>query len=199
MSTRTRSSRSSAAAPPPLPTASPATARRILGIDPGLRVTGFGVIAVTGSRLAYVTCGCIRSDARDLLPERLRMILADLTEVIGREAPTEVAVEKIFVNVNPQSTLLLGQARGAAISAAVQAGLPVAEYTALQVKQAVVGHGKAAKEQVQEMVRRLLNLPGTPSTDAADALACAIAHAHSAVGLGGLRTAGYRVRGGRLV
>ena len=85
----------------------------------------------------------------------------------------------MFVNVNPQSTLLLGQARGAAIAAAVQAGLPVAEYTALQVKQAVVGHGKAAKEQVQEMVKRLLNLPGAPSTDAADALACAIAHAHA--------------------
>jgi len=113
------------------------------------------VVAVAGSRLAYVTCGCIRSDARAALPARLAMILADLTEVIAREQPTEVAVEKVFVNVNPQSTLLLGQARGAAISAAVQAGLPVAEYTALQVKQAVVGHGKAAKEQVQEMVKRL--------------------------------------------
>jgi crossover junction endodeoxyribonuclease RuvC len=191
MSTPTRSSRSSAA-PPPAP-------RRILGIDPGLRVTGFGVVAVTGSRLAYVTCGCIRSHARDALPARLRMILADLSQIIAREQPTEVAVEKVFVNVNPQSTLLLGQARGAAISAAVQAGLPVAEYTALQVKQAVVGHGKAAKEQVQEMVRRLLDLPGAPSADAADALACAIAHAHGAVGLGGLRRAGYRVRGGRLV
>ena len=173
--------------------------RRILGIDPGLRVTGFGVVTVTGSRLAYVTCGCIRSDAREALPGRLRMILADLTEVIAREQPTEVAVEKVFVNVNPQSTLLLGQARGAAIAAAVQAGLPVAEYTALQVKQAVVGHGKAAKEQVQEMVKRLLSLSGAPSTDAADALACAIAHAHAAAGLLGLRHAGYRVRGGRLV
>ena len=173
--------------------------RRILGIDPGLRVTGFGVVAVTGGKLAYVTCGCIRSDAREALPARLKMILADLAEVIARERPTEVAVEKVFVNVNPQSTLLLGQARGAAISAAVQAGLPVAEYTALQVKQAVVGHGKAAKEQVQEMVKRLLSLSGAPSTDAADALACAIAHAHAAAGLLGLRHAGYRVRGGRLV
>jgi crossover junction endodeoxyribonuclease RuvC len=173
--------------------------RRILGIDPGLRVTGFGLIAVAGSELAFVTCGCIRSDARDLLPERLAIIVADLGAVIAREQPTEVAVEKIFVNVNPQSTLLLGQARGAAIAAAVQAGLPVAEYTALQVKQAVVGHGKAAKAQVQEMVKRLLRLPGAPSPDAADALACAIAHAHGAVGLGGLRKAGYRVRGGRLV
>jgi len=173
--------------------------RRILGIDPGLRVTGFGVVAVTGNKLAYVTCGCIRSDARDGLPARLAMIVADLAEVIARERPTEVAVEKVFVNVNPQSTLLLGQARGAAIAVAVQAGLPVAEYTALQVKQAVVGHGKAAKEQVQEMVKRLLNLPGAPSTDAADALACAIAHAHAAAGLLASRHAGYRVRGGRLV
>ena len=108
--------------------------------------------------------------------------------MIAQHRPTEVAVEKVFVNVNPQSTLLLGQARGAAISAAVLAELPVAEYTALQVKQAVVGHGKAAKEQVQEMVRRLLDLPGAPSPDAADALACAIAHAHGAQGLGGLRS-----------
>ena len=157
------------------------------------------MVAVTGSKLVFVTCGCIRSDARDALPARLGTILADLAAVIAREQPTEVAVEKVFVNVNPQSTLLLGQARGAAISAAVQAGLPVAEYTALQVKQAVVGHGKAAKEQVQEMVKRLLNLPGIPSADAADALACAIAHAHAAAGLLGLRRGGYRVRGGRLI
>ncbi len=185
----------------PLSGAAPRTAaaRRILGIDPGLRVTGFGVISVTGNALTYLTCGCIRSDASQRLPERLKMILDDLAVVIARSQPTEVAVEKIFVNVNPQSTLLLGQARGAAISAAVQAGLPVAEYTALQVKQAVTGHGKAAKSQVQEMVTRLLRLPGTPSTDAADALACAIAHAHSAQGMGGLATTGYRVRGGRLV
>lgn len=174
-------------------------ARRILGIDPGLRVTGFGVIHVTGNRLAYVTCGCIRSSSDGTLPERLGVILRDLSQVIAQHRPTEVAVEKVFVNVNPQSTLLLGQARGAAISAAVLADLPVAEYTALQVKQAVVGHGKAAKEQVQEMVRRLLDLPGAPSPDAADALACAIAHAHAAQGLAGLRQTGYRVRGGRLV
>src|SRR5207247_9393599 len=154
-----------------------APVRAILGIVPGLRVTGFGVVAVTGSHLAFITCGCIRSDARDALPARLAMILTDLRAVIAREQPTEVAVEKVFVNVNPHSTLLLGQARGAAIAAAVQAGLPVAEYTALQVKQAVVGHGKAAKAQVQEMVKRPVKLPGAPSADAADALACAIAHA----------------------
>jgi crossover junction endodeoxyribonuclease RuvC len=183
-----------------LPTrrSAPAPVRRILGIDPGLRVTGFGVIAVDGSRLAYVACGCIRS-SDGTLPERLGMILRDLREVIALHRPTEVAVEKVFVNVNPQSTLLLGQARGAAISAAVLAELPVAEYTALQVKQAVVGHGKAAKEQVQDMVRRLLDLSGAPSPDAADALACAIAHAHAAQGFAGMRKTGYRVRGGRLV
>ncbi len=101
--------------------------------------------------------------------------------------------------MNPQSTLLLGQARGAAIAALVAANLPVAEYSALQVKQAVVGHGKAAKEQVQAMVTRLLKLPGNPSPDAADALACAIAHAHGGQGMGALATAGRRVKGGRLV
>jgi crossover junction endodeoxyribonuclease RuvC len=161
-------------------------------------MTGFGVISVAGNRLTYVTCGCIKSGDGEL-PARLRVILTDLAEVIARHHPTEVAVEKVFVNVNPHSTLLLGQARGAAISAAVLAELPVVEYTALQVKQAVVGHGKAAKEQVADMVRRLLSLPGAPSPDAADALACAIAHAHGAFGYRGLEATAYRVRRGRLV
>ena len=172
--------------------------RRILGIDPGLRVTGFGLIVASGGRLQYLASGCIRNETGEL-PDRLKLILLDLQEVIAAHHPTEVAVEKVFVNVNPQSTLLLGQARGAAISAAVLANLPVSEYTALQVKQAVVGHGKAAKEQVQEMVRRLLALPEAPSPDAADALACAICHAHGAEGLGGMRGHGYRVRRGRLL
>jgi len=173
--------------------------RRILGVDPGLRVTGFGVIVVQGSRLQYVTSGCIRNSGGEL-PERLRIILRDLASVIAMHQPTEVAVEKVFVNVNPHSTLLLGQARGAAISAAVMADIPVSEYTALQVKQAVVGHGKAAKNQVQEMVKRLLALTSAPATDAADALACAICHAH---GTGGYASAGsaaegYRIRRGRI-
>ena len=133
------------------------------------------------------------------LPSRLKVILQDLRQVIDSFEPTEVAVEIVFVNVNPQSTLLLGQARGAAISAAVMADLPVAEYTALQIKQAVAGHGKAAKEQVQEMVKRLLNLPSAPSADAADALACAICHAHAAESFGGLRRAGFKVRAGRIL
>jgi crossover junction endodeoxyribonuclease RuvC len=170
----------------------------ILGIDPGLRVTGFGVIQRDGQKLRYVTSGVIRSPTAEL-PDRLKSILDHLTEVITEYGPDQVAVEKVFVNVNPASTLLLGQARGAAICAAVSQGLPVAEYTALQVKQAVVGNGHAAKEQVQEMVRRLLSLPGEPSADAADALACAICHAHGGLGLGKLSTAGYRVRRGRLV
>ena len=172
--------------------------RRVLGIDPGLRSTGFGVISVDGGALGYVTCGCIRTGEAEL-PLRLGVILRDLCEVIARYRPTEVAIEKVFVNVNPQSTLLLGQARGAAISAAVLAEIPVNEYTALQVKQAVVGHGKAAKQQVQDMVRRLLKLQREPSPDAADALACAIAHAHNAQGLAQMRGAGRRVRRGRLL
>ena len=122
-----------------------------------------------------------------------------MRELVEQYRPDQSAIEIVFVNVNPQSTLLLGQARGAAISALVHAGLPVAEYTALQTKQAVVGHGKAAKDQVQAMVIRLLNLPGAPTADAADALACAIAHAHGGQGLGAMATAGYRVKGGRLI
>ncbi len=172
--------------------------RRILGIDPGLRSTGYGVIVHAQRKLRYVASGCIKAPAGEL-PGRLKVILQDLGEVIGLFTPTEVAVEIVFVNVNPQSTLLLGQARGAAISAAVLADLPVAEYTALQIKQAVAGHGKAAKEQVQEMVRRLLGLEAAPSSDAADALACAICHAHAAESFGGLRRTGYRVRDGRIL
>jgi crossover junction endodeoxyribonuclease RuvC len=171
---------------------------RILGIDPGLRITGFGVIDKTGQKLAYVTSGCIRSNEKDALPLRLKTLLDGISEVISIYVPSEAAIEKVFVNVNPQSTLLLGQARGAAISALVLASLPVAEYTALQIKQAVVGHGKAAKEQVGHMVTRLLQLPGEPSADAADALACAICHAHGSQ-LGGMATQGFRVRNGRLV
>lgn len=171
---------------------------RILGIDPGLRATGFGVIGREGSTLSYVTSGCIRSDAAAGLPERLKSIFEGLAQIIREHEPAEVAVEKVFVNVNPQSTLLLGQARGAALCAAVMSGLPVCEYTPQQVKQAVVGKGSARKEQVQEMVRRLLALAGHPSTDAADALACAICHAHGAFGLGAYPTRGLAVRRGRL-
>ena len=172
--------------------------RRILGIDPGLRVTGFGILEARGSDLVYVSSGCIRATGSSL-PIRLGVIVRDLAHVIAEQCPTEVAVEKVFVNINPHSTLLLGQARGAAIAAAVLAGLPVSDYTAGQVKQAVVGAGRALKPQVQEMVRRLLALPGVPAADAADALAAAICHAHASTGIGTLARRGYRVRGGRLL
>jgi crossover junction endodeoxyribonuclease RuvC len=155
------------------------------------------VIESAGSKLRYVSSGCVRSGAGDLAA-RLKAILEGLNEVIAAHGPVEVAVEKVFVNVNPQSTLLLGQARGTAICAAVLAGLPVAEYTALQVKQSVVGKGHANKEQVQHMVRRLLALPGDPAPDAADALACAICHAHGRA-LGSVSTRGLRLKSGRLV
>jgi crossover junction endodeoxyribonuclease RuvC len=155
------------------------------------------VIEKRGSGLIYVASGCIKSPDGEL-PDRLKNILHSVQEVIRLYSPAEVAVEKVFVNVNPQSTLLLGQARGAAICGAVLSDLPVAEYTALQVKQAVVGNGHAQKEQVQEMVKRLLKLPSNPSADAADALACAICHAHGGL-VGAMSTKGYRVKGGRLV
>jgi crossover junction endodeoxyribonuclease RuvC len=171
---------------------------RILGIDPGLRVTGFGVLDKAGQKLAYVTSGCIKTREGEL-PIRLKAILDGLDEVIAACKPDQIALEKVFVNVNPQSTLLLGQARGTAICAAVIHKLPVSEYTALQVKQAVVGNGHARKDQVQAMVMRLLKLGGEPSPDAADALACAICHAHGGQGLGNLPTAGFRVRHGRLI
>ena len=180
------------------------SALRILGIDPGLRITGFGVIDKIENKINYITSGVIKTasgktDNREELPARLKIILDGIFEVIDKYKPAQVAVEKVFVNVNPQSTLLLGQARGAAISAAVIRDLTVAEYTALQVKQSVVGNGHAHKEQVQEMVKRLLQLSAIPSPDSADALACAICHAHAGQGLGKLATAGFRVKNGRLV
>ena len=154
------------------------------------------MIESAGAKLRYVTSGCVKSGEGDLAA-RLKAILEGLNQVIAVHGPVEVAVEKVFVNVNPQSTLALGQARGTAICAAVIAGLPVSEYTALQVKQSVVGNGHARKEQVQHMVRRLLALPGDPSPDAADALACAICHAHGK-SLGALSTRGMRMKNGRL-
>ncbi|WP_374347410.1 crossover junction endodeoxyribonuclease RuvC [Chitinimonas sp.] len=169
---------------------------RILGIDPGLRTTGFGIIDSAGQNRSYIASGCIRS-GEGSLPERLKVLLDGIAAVCRQHRPDCAAVELVFVNVNPQSTLLLGQARGAAISALVLAGLPVAEYTALQVKQAVVGNGHAAKEQVSHMVQRLLQLNGAPQSDAADALACALTHANHQGGL--IAQAGYKSRRGRWV
>ncbi|MCS6766140.1 MAG: crossover junction endodeoxyribonuclease RuvC [Candidatus Protistobacter heckmanni] len=178
----------------------------ILGIDPGLRITGFGVIRKTGGKLSYIASGTIRTETESSLPERLKVLFQGIAEVVETYRPDCAAIEKVFVNVNPQSTLLLGQARGAAITALTVGGLPVQEYTALQLKQAVVGYGRANKAQVQEMVTRLLDLASTPSPDAADALGMAICHAHSGSGLQtlgeiapGLAKRGLRVRRGRLI
>ncbi len=132
---------------------------RILGIDPGLRVTGFGVIDQHGQKLSYVASGVIKTADGDL-PSRLGTIFAGITTLIEQHRPDQASIEKVFVNVNPQSTLLLGQARGAAIAGLVAGGLPVAEYTALQLKQGIVGTGRATKAQVQDMVVRLLLLSG---------------------------------------
>jgi crossover junction endodeoxyribonuclease RuvC len=178
--------------------ASQTVATRILGLDPGLRITGFGLVDQLGSQLRYVASGCIKTKDGEL-PGRLKTLLDGVREVIATYQPDVVAVEKVFVNVNPQSTLLLGQARGAVICGAVSCELPVAEYTALQVKQSVVGYGKAHKEQVQHMVQRRLLLDASPGADAADALACAICHAHGAQGLGGLAGVGTRRRAGRIL
>ena len=152
----------------------------ILGIDPGLQRTGFGLIEASGARLTYVASGTISTleAPRGDLPLRLKIIFEGVQEVVQRYTPDCACAEIVFVNVNPQSTLLLGQARGAALAALVSGGLPVAEYTALQMKKAIVGHGLATKAQVQEMVRRLLKLGALPGKDAADALGLAISHAH---------------------
>ena len=154
---------------------------RILGIDPGLQRTGFGIIEADGPRLRYVASGTISTleVPRGDLPARLKIIFEGVQEVVRTYTPDCACAEIVFVNVNPQSTLLLGQARGAALAALVTGGLGVAEYTALQMKKAVVGHGLATKGQVQEMVKRLLRLPTLPGADAADALGLAISHAHA--------------------
>ncbi|WP_322996855.1 crossover junction endodeoxyribonuclease RuvC [Castellaniella sp.] len=180
---------------------------RILGVDPGLRRTGFGVIEAHGARLRYVASGTIVVPAALPLHARLKVILDNLREVARDTQPDQAAVEKVFLNTNPASTLLLGQARGAALCALADSGLAVQEYTALQIKKAVVGTGRASKEQIQTMVRHLLRLDGTPAPDAADALACAICHAHCAPLAARLQTLapetlsvrGRRLRTGRLV
>ena len=169
---------------------------RVLGIDPALRTTGFGVIDVDGPALHYVASGTIKTDSVDSghLPLRLKVIFDGVRELVERYQPHCASVEIVFVNVNPQSTLLLGQARGAAITGLVSAGVDVSEYTALQMKKAVVGAGHARKEQVQEMVMRLLKLPGLPGKDAADALGLAVCHAHAASSFAAIEKATQRVR-----
>lgn len=151
---------------------------RILGIDPGTRITGYGLIEKVGNRLLHVDNGAIYTRTDAPLSDRLKTIYDGLCRVIGEHAPETMAVERIFVAKNALSALKLGHARGVAMLAGVHAELPVAEYTAVEVKKAVVGYGKAAKLQVQQMVRVLLNLPEIAQEDASDALAVAICHAH---------------------
>jgi crossover junction endodeoxyribonuclease RuvC len=168
----------------------------ILGVDPGSRKTGFGIINAVGSQLEYVVSGCIRLPDVEL-PERLGLIFHSLNEIIETHSPQQVAVEQVFFAKNAASALKLGQARGAAIVAAVSHGLEVAEYSARQIKHAVVGRGAADKQQVQMMVTALLKLNAAPQEDAADALAAALCHAHTQQSL--IQMAGAtKVRRGRI-
>jgi crossover junction endodeoxyribonuclease RuvC len=150
----------------------------ILGIDPGSRITGFGVISTTGSHHSYLGCGCIKTQS-DCMAERLHQIYTGLCEVINTYQPNESSIEQVFMNKNANSALKLGQARGAALVALAAHNLSIAEYTPRRIKQAIVGHGGAEKNQVQHMVKILLNLQKTPQADAADALAIALCHANS--------------------
>ncbi|QSX35265.1 crossover junction endodeoxyribonuclease RuvC [Shewanella avicenniae] len=159
----------------------------ILGIDPGSRITGYGVIQCQGRHQIYLGSGCIRT-ASDDLPQRLQQIFMGISEIIRQYQPEQMAIEKVFLAKNADSALKLGQARGAAIVAATNAGLPVSEYTATQIKSAVVGTGRAQKTQVQHMITQILKLPGKPQADAADALSVAVCHYHtcqSLVAMGG--------------
>lgn len=158
----------------------------LIGIDPGSRMTGYGIIQQTGDKLTFLDAGTIRTEVSEM-PERLKRIFAGVTRIVAhyqkyKTAPDEpmiAAIEQVFMASNPDSALKLGQARGAAIAALVSQDLEVHEYTARQIKQAVCGYGAADKQQVSEMVVRLLNLPVMPQADAADGLACAICHAHN--------------------
>ncbi len=152
---------------------------RILGIDPGLRITGFGIIEFTDQRLRYIASGVVTTDStQQTTPQRLGILFNGITEVITTYQPQYAAVEQVFLNVNPKSTLALGQARGAAITAIVCQAIEVVEFSALEVKKNVVGSGRASKLQVQEMIKRLLSLKVAPGPDASDALAVAICGAH---------------------
>jgi len=150
----------------------------IIGIDPGSRLTGYGIIEKDGQTLKFIDAGTIRTETPEI-PDRLKRIFAGVDRIVKFHGPTEAAVEQVFMAQNPDSALKLGQARGAAIAALVNLDLQVAEYTARQIKQSVVGYGAADKEQVQMMVMKLLNLSIKPQQDAADALAAAICHAHA--------------------
>ena len=169
----------------------------ILGVDPGSRITGYGIIRVTGRNTEYLDSGCIRVGER-VMAERLQVIFQSLATLIAEFRPDEFAIEQVFMARNPDSALKLGQARGAAIVAAAEQGLEIAEYTATQVKQAIAGTGGADKQQVQMMVMHLLKLVQKPQIDASDALAIALCHAHHRQSLIPHGLAGAKRRGGRL-
>lgn len=169
----------------------------ILGIDPGSRITGYGIIRDTGRGCEYVASGCIRTGSGEL-PERLNAVFAGVSEIIQTYQPVTMSIEQVFMARNADSALKLGQARGAAIVAGAQAGLAVSEYSATQVKSAIVGSGRAAKEQVQIMVMHLLKLSKKPQIDASDALAIALCHAHHRQSLIPHGLAAAKLRGGRL-
>lgn len=169
----------------------------ILGIDPGSRKCGYGLVSADGSRLEYVACGVIRVESLDF-PARLLAIFRNLSEIIEQYHPQVAAIEEVFMGKSASSALKLGQARGAAMVACSSQGLPVHEYATRKVKQALTGTGRAEKAQMQHMIRMLLQLPKAPSEDAADALSVAVCHAHTAhtlVKMAGVRSS----RGGRLL
>ncbi len=168
----------------------------LLGIDPGSRITGYGLVQAEGNRFHYLASGCIRTTGEDF-PRRLHEIFQGLSQIVSEYSPEEVAVEQVFVSRNVSSALKLGQARGAAICACVNAQMPVFEYTPTQVKQALVGTGHADKTQVQHMVQATLQLSSTPQADAADALAIALCHAQIRRTLGQLAQAAGGARGWR--
>ena len=169
---------------------------RILGVDPGSRLTGYGIIDCDGSRSQYVASGCLQVNG-DSLADKLGLIFRELGQIVVVYKPQQFAIETVFMHRNAGSALKLGQARGAAICAAVTQGLPVAEYAPREIKQSVVGKGGADKQQVQHMVRILLNLSDTPRADAADALAVALCHSFQQHAVNRIPTV-QRLRGGRL-
>ncbi|NLI14154.1 crossover junction endodeoxyribonuclease RuvC [Pelotomaculum propionicicum] len=151
----------------------------IMGVDPGTAITGFGLVKYNGSRFTLVDCGCIRTSPDTPLSGRLHFLYRELVDIISRHNPEQFAVEELFFNKNAKTALAVGHARGVAMLAAASSGLPVFEYTPLQVKQSVAGFGRAEKTQVQFMVKTILALPAVPAPDdVADALAVAICHGH---------------------
>lgn len=170
----------------------------ILGIDPGSRKTGFGIINQVGAKSQYVTSGVIRVHKEPTLPDRLNLIFESIQEIIEHYSPACMAIEQVFIGRGPDAAIKLGQARGVAILAGTQAKLDIYEYAARKVKQAVVGNGNADKDQVGYMIKNILKLPGVPQEDAADALAIALCHSYTFAGLVNVAGASHSRRG-RLV